>query len=427
MRLYQQLKYHAMRYRTWALLVLTVSFVAAAYGVGQTAPQSRSPKVQQLEQASRRLPERDSWKTPYDRHWAAVQLCQACEPCQGGDVPGVDCANSGCCAPRRGWPALGPVGFDQYRFGQYVGPARLEHVPEYRLRVDDQLNFIYRVTRNEQPDPYRINVGDQIQVESFTDRELNRALIVQPDGTITLRLLGQVHATGRTVDELRLALDEQYKKYYKVPAITVTPLAVNAKLEDLRYTIAGRSGLGGQSLSAKVTPEGTVTLPAVGVIPCQGLTLKELTEELAERYDAEIEGIEVIPILTQRAPRYVFVVGEVALPGRYTLEGPTTVMQAIAMAGSWNVGANVCQVVVFRRAEDWRLMATMLDLRPALLGKTPCPAGEIWVGDCDLVIVPKSKILLADNFIELVFTRGIYGVIPFSTNYSVTNLTTLAP
>jgi polysaccharide export outer membrane protein len=254
---------------------------------------------------------------------------------------------------------------------------------------------------------------------------LNRALIVQPDGTITLRLLGQVHATGRTVDELRLALDEQYKKYYKVPAITVTPLAVNAKLEDLRYTIGGRSGLGGQSLPAKVTPEGTVTLPAVGVIPCQGLTLKELTEELAERYNAEIEGIEVIPILTQRAPRYVFVVGEVALPGRYSLEGPTTVMQAIAMAGSWKVGANVCQVVVFRRAEDWRLVATMLDLRPALLGKTPCPAGEIWIGDCDLVIVPKSKILLADNFIELVFTKGIYGVIPFSTNYSITNLTTL--
>ena len=92
-------------------------------------------------------------------------------------------------------------------------------------------------------------------------------------------------------------------------------------------------------------------------------------------------------------------------------------MQAIALAGSWNVGANINQVVVFRRGDDWHLMATMLDLRAALLGHKPCPADEIWVSDSDLIIVPKSKILLADNFIELVFTNGIYGVFPFSTSY----------
>jgi hypothetical protein len=35
--------------------------------------------------------------------------------------------------------------------------------------------------------------------------------------------------------------------------------------------------------------------------------------------------------------------------------------------------------------------------------------------------VPKSKILRADNFIDLVFTRGIYGVVPVngSINYTV--------
>ena len=63
----------------------------------------------------------------------------------------------------------------------------------------------------------------------------------------------------------------------------------------------------------------------------------------------------------------------------------------------------------------------MLDLRAALLGKSPCPAAEIWVSDADLIIVPKSKLLRTTNFIELVFTRGLYGVIPFngSVSYSV--------
>jgi polysaccharide export outer membrane protein len=123
--------------------------------------------------------------------------------------------------------------------------------------------------------------------------------------------------------------------------------------------------------------------------------------------------MEVTPVLAARAPRYIYVLGEVLLPGRYTMEGPTTVMQAIALGGSWRPGGNMRQVVVFRRGDDWRLMATMLDLQGALYGKRPCPADEIWLNDSDVVVVPKSPIIWADEFIEQVFTRGIYGVIPF--------------
>ena len=100
------------------------------------------------------------------------------------------------------------IDWQAYAQGEYVGHARLAHVPEYRLRVDDQLDMTYRLTREETSTPYRLNVGDEIQVESFTDPEINRNLLIQPDGTITLRLLGQVHATGRTVTQLRDALDE---------------------------------------------------------------------------------------------------------------------------------------------------------------------------------------------------------------------------
>ena len=120
----------------------------------------------------------------------------------------------------------------------------------------------------------------------------------------------------------------------------------------------------------------------------------------------------------------MFVLGEVKTPGRFQLDSPTTVMQAISMAGSWNVGAHIDHIVVFRRGEDWRLIATVLDLRASLLGRRPCPPAEIWVSDNDLVIVPKSNLLRTDNFIELIFTRGIYGIAPFSGSYNITNLTT---
>jgi polysaccharide biosynthesis/export protein len=357
---------------------------------------------------------------PEERH--EIFLCQALGPAAPYDICGVDCA--GCNCGRR-WEAMRAIDWQAYAQGEYVGHARLAHVPEYRLRVDDQLDMTYRLTREETPTPYRLNVGDEVQVESFTDHDINRDLLIQPDGTITLRLLGQVHATGRTVTQLRDALEELYKKYYKTPAITVTPLKVNTKLEDLRATIDRRAGIGGQSQAARVTPEGTISLPAIGSVQAQGLTLTELQTELNENYRQVVEGIQVIPILVQRAPRYVYVLGEVNTPGRFELTGPTTALQALSMAGSWRVGANLRQIVVFRRGDDWRLLATMIDLEGALFGNQPCPKGEIWIDDSDVIIVPKGKILIADDFINLVFTRGIYGVFPMMNSIQFMKLSTL--
>jgi len=355
-----------------------------------------------------------------------IRLCQALGPAAPYAIKGLDCADGTC--GEQGWGAARPINWQNFAQGEYVGHQRTSHVDSYLLRVDDELEFVFRLTREETSRPYQLNVGDEIRVESFTDEKLDRDLTIQPDGTITLRLLGQVRATLHSVDQLRQELDERYKKFYKTPAITVTPLKVNTRLEDLRATVDSRQGFGGQSRRAKVTPEGTIQLPLVGSVPAQGLTLDELKRELDERYaTAQIEGWEATPVLAVRAPRYVYVLGEVKLPGRYELVGPTTAMQAISLAGGWNYGGNLWKTVVFRRGDDWRLMATMLDLRGPLYGKRPCPADEIWLNDSDIVLVPKTKMLVANNVIDLFFTRGLYGIVPFttSTSFSITKFSAL--
>lgn len=341
-----------------------------------------------------------------------VTPCQALGPAAPHAIAGVDCAAGGNCG-ELGWDAMRMIQWQAFAQGEYVGHAREAHVPEYRLRVDDQLSLVYRVTRDEIAQPYQLNVGDELNIESVTDKDLNRSVIILPDGTITLKLLGQVRAARKDVTQLRDEVEELYRKFYPVPAMTVTPIKVNTKLEDLRATVDSRFGFGGQTRAATVTPEGTIALPAIGSVWAQGLTLGELKREIDARYAMEIQGIEVTPVLEQRAPRYVFVVGEVKSGGRFTLEGPTTALQAIALAGGWNVGANLRQVVVFRRADDWRLIATMLDLRGALYGHSSCPSDEIWLNDSDIVVVPKSPVLVADDMINLLFTRGVYGVVPF--------------
>jgi polysaccharide export outer membrane protein len=355
-----------------------------------------------------------------------IRLCQALSPAAPYPIHGVDGTDCGGCGEAH-WRHMRPLPFQIHAQGEYVDPGRIPHAGKYRLRVDDQMNLVYRLTRRETSKPYELNVGDNIRIESLTDPNLDRTqLIIQPDGMITLRLLGQVRAARRTVEELRLELEERYKKYYKVPAITVTPLEVNTKLKDLRDTVDSREGFGGQSIEVRVTPDGTVQLPALGSVPAQGLTLEELKAEIDARYQQDIPGIEVTPILARRAPRYAYVLGEVDAPGRYELTGPTTVSQAIAMAGGWHNGANLRQIVVFRRAEDWRLLATRLDLNGALLGKRPSPSDEIWVRDSDIVLVPKSAILVTAEFIDLVFQQCIYGVLPFQgVSISISSLSSL--
>ncbi len=229
----------------------------------------------------------------------------------------------------------------------------------------------------------------------------------------------RIKATRMTISQLRDKLESEYSRLYQIPAISIKAIKVNTKLVELLNVVDNRQGVtGGQGVVLRVNPEGGIALPAIGTVMVQGLTLEEVKREIHLRYNETIPGVEVTPILTTRAPRYVYITGEVKNPNRYSLEGPTTVMQAIAMGGGFNFGANLKQIVIFRRGDDWRMLATVVNLHDALLYGKPCPQGELWVSDADLIIVPQGPLLITDNYINLLFTRGLYSAIPFSTNYS---------
>ena len=420
------------RYGTAALSTIVVLLVTVTVMWSGPANSGERPTSDNLHHEANRQPAmtpvRGKARPPRVHRDSSVQPCAALAPQASSGVPcgceGVASAPSSCGSCCQ-WESIRSYNWQAYAQGEYIARDRTPHVPEYRLRVGDELDLVYRLTREERPEPYRINVGDVISIESMADPTLDRELIVQPDGMITLRLLGQVKANGLTVAQLGAHVEEAYKEYYHTPSITVTPIKVDTKLEDLRAAVDRRMGLGGQSQIAKITPEGSISLPGIGWVYVQGLTLAELQVELGERYGAIIPGVEVIPVIVSWAPRYAFVLGEVAAPGKFELTGPTTILQAIAMAGSWNNGAHLDQIVVFRRDDNWQLVATMVNLRAALRGKTPCPEGEIWLSDSDVIIVPKGPILEATDFIDLVFTRGIYGVMPFSTSLAFDQMSIL--
>jgi len=311
-----------------------------------------------------------------------------------------------------------PMNFNAYGPGGYAGPARLQHLARYHIRPGDQIQVVYLVTRRQANGQYRLMPGDQVSIESIADADLNRGtlqdgLLIQPDGSITVRLLGQVQAAGLTVQGLRSLLEREYKAFYDDPAIDVTPVRTNTLADDIRAAVGGLGGLATQSLTVTVMPDGQIRLPGIGGVNVQGFTLKQFKREVNLRYAEVVVGLEIEPILAEQAPHFVYVLGQVALPGRIALTAPTTAIGAIATAGGHLPGGNLRQVVIFRRAEDWRLVSTMLDLRGAIRGKRPTPADEIWLRDGDVVVVPERPIELFNQFVAQFFTDGIYGIVPF--------------
>ena len=307
----------------------------------------------------------------------------------------------------------GAVPWQAFSYSQFVEPARRPFVPEYRVRVGDQLLFIFHVTRYESADPYRIGVGDVISIDSDSHDELNKKDIqVLPDGTISISPLQTVQAAGKTFAELKQTLEiELTAAGIRDPRVTVLPVKVNLPNQDLRDAVDGRQGVGGQRLEVRVTWDGCVRLPKIDDVPVVGLTLAEVSAEINSRLTAMVSGIQVTPILSQSAPAFVYVLGEVTQQGQLEATRPMTALQAITQAGGFLPGANMRDVIVLRRTADWQLIATRLDLWDAGYGKG-LPYEDIWLHDGDIVIVPRTRIERLAELADLYFTRTVYRVMP---------------
>ncbi len=312
------------------------------------------------------------------------------------------------------WKDADCVPWETFAYGEYVGPHRTPHVAVYRLRVGDQISFNYLLTRTRTANPYRIGVGDILQLTSGGDPTIDRNNIqVLSDGTISLPLIGTVDAEGMTVGQLAETLNARYdKKFIKEPAITIQVVTGDIVIKDLRDAVDARAGQGGQNAQVEVMPDGTIRLPLIGAVPAVGLSLDEIAAEVNSRYALHVHGIFVTPNLVRRASSVIYVLGQVNKPGRQELSGPTSLMQALATAENWQNGGNLRQIIVFRRDHNWRLVATKLDIAGAVYGRNPHPADEIWLRHGDIVLVPQTPILRFSQGVDLYLRRTVYSIFP---------------
>jgi polysaccharide export outer membrane protein len=76
---------------------------------------------------------------------------------------------------------------------------------------------------------YIIGPEDSIQVNVRNEPSSSGTFPVRPDGMISIGLVGDVVASGRTPMDLAADLTERLKKFINDPTVTVTVLAVNSK------------------------------------------------------------------------------------------------------------------------------------------------------------------------------------------------------
>ena len=72
---------------------------------------------------------------------------------------------------------------------------------------------------------YRVGAPDELLVIVMPEPQIARQAVVRPDGMISVDLVGDVQAAGRTVEEIAAEIQKRIASYIRGPKVTVTLVA----------------------------------------------------------------------------------------------------------------------------------------------------------------------------------------------------------
>ena len=101
---------------------------------------------------------------------------------------------------------------------------------------------------------YKLVSGDKLRIEVYKDAQLSQTLQIRPDGKITLPLVGDLAAAGRTALELRDAIVTSLKDYNSNPALkdSVTVI-VTETMPQVVYVMGEVNSPGPQPIHGQVS------------------------------------------------------------------------------------------------------------------------------------------------------------------------------
>ena len=147
-------------------------------------------------------------------------------------------------------------------------------------------------------------------------------------------------------------------------------------------------GASQESVTETISPDGTITIEDIGVIKLGGLSVSQAKAKLKRVLGPRYQGSSIELTLGQTRTITISVIGEVKVPGTYTLSAFATVYNALYMAGGPNDIGTLRNVKVYRKGK----LLSNVDVYDFLLnGKL---SGDVRLQDNDVITVSPYEALV---------------------------------
>ena len=102
----------------------------------------------------------------------------------------------------------------------------------------------------------------------------------------------------------------------------------------------------------KVLPDGSITFPLAGRVDVENVTTVEAQKRITEKLKVFLNDPQVTVVVTSVEGNKAYVIGKVLKTGPIPLSGPTTVLQALSMAGGFDKFAELTKIKVLRTVNN---------------------------------------------------------------------------
>ncbi len=206
-----------------------------------------------------------------------------------------------------------------------------EGLMKYRLSPGDMLEVMYHISLVSEAQDYRLGINDEINVDFYYHPQINRTVVVRPDGKITLPIKGDFTAAGLKPVELAAVIKKTYSDILNDPVVTVSVNKYSSKIFELQKAITNAPR--GQAKLVTIGPDGNVYLPMLKGIKASGKTIDELRDLINNEYRYEFNNLSVSILIERIVGNRIFIFGEIQRPGPIPVDKPMTIMQAVAASG----------------------------------------------------------------------------------------------
>jgi polysaccharide biosynthesis/export protein len=282
---------------------------------------------------------------------------------------------------------------------------------------------------------YILGPEDQITVRVFAADDIpDKPVQIDNDGTVTLPMIGQVHASGLTVEQLQDSLVTAYKKYFKDPQVTVqvndfrsqpvsvagnvtTPGVVQLRGNRNLMEVIGQAGglradAGDSVLITRNLSEGPIPVASAFTDPTGKYSIAHINiRSIMSGKDPEA-NIQIKPhdVITVPRARLVYVLGNVGRPGGYVMTENETMSltQAIALAGGWDKMASLSGARILRADGGSTREQIPANIKKIMENKAP-----------DLQMRPDDILYIPNSMTKVIGARGAEAAIGLGTGVLV--------